>query len=377
MTDPRPIPALTLPPGVTEELLCEYVEGTLAPAEAARIQAALSGDPGLRTLIGGIASDRAALTRAPEPRPPADLLERVQARLEREALVGLSDGERAASPDVIVRLNPAAQTLDAGQIWSRLWRPLALAAGLALVVTGGVYWARIFAASSATPGGRNPIAQAPVDPAPAPATEAVDQTTTIAAAPAVERAIETLKTSRESTLAAVSEPVPEEPEIDPERAAELLRRGRLVIRVAGAPQAEASARAQALRGLDIARPAVFAGARSATPAADAPTPIIKPQPAWLPPRVDLASLLEFNRADTRSDRVLLGLDDTRDGLAEDLESLRARIERRVLPLGVSVRFEEAPEPVAPPLNAGELLWWSGPSSAWARRLSVPVEFSPR
>ena len=78
-----------------QNLILEYVEGDLPPAQRVRFEAMLADDPVLRELTHQLATDRAALRDLPDEQPPAQLLEDAMHRLERGMLLGDDPAESA------------------------------------------------------------------------------------------------------------------------------------------------------------------------------------------------------------------------------------------------------------------------------------------
>ena len=77
-----------------EQQLLAYVEGTLTPAEAARVEVYLANtDPQLGVQILGMGSDRAALQGLPKLRAPHDLAEQIMEQVERTSLLGTPERE--------------------------------------------------------------------------------------------------------------------------------------------------------------------------------------------------------------------------------------------------------------------------------------------
>lgn len=70
-----------------EQLLLGYVEGDLSPDEAAEFEKLLEQDPRLRTLAAQLRGDRAGLRRVVPDGAPPEIMESVQARLERGMLL--------------------------------------------------------------------------------------------------------------------------------------------------------------------------------------------------------------------------------------------------------------------------------------------------
>jgi len=77
-----------------EQQLLAYAEGTLTPAEAARVEVYLANtDPKLGVQILGMAADRAALKGLPKLRAPHDLAEQIMEQVERTSLLGTPERE--------------------------------------------------------------------------------------------------------------------------------------------------------------------------------------------------------------------------------------------------------------------------------------------
>ncbi|MEM6392178.1 MAG: hypothetical protein AAF797_05355 [Planctomycetota bacterium] len=86
-------------------LLLDYLEGELPDAVAAEVESAMANDEELRRLIAELSADRDALRAMPEAEPPGELIEAIQAQLEREMLLGappepipLARGHRNTQP---------------------------------------------------------------------------------------------------------------------------------------------------------------------------------------------------------------------------------------------------------------------------------------
>jgi hypothetical protein len=115
----------------------DYVEGVvLTPSVRARVEAAMAADPRLARLVAGMQADRAGLVALAQVAAPANLLEKVEAALEREALVGLANSETATTARLAVsRVTYSHPSVIATIGQSRWLRPVAMAAGLALVAS--------------------------------------------------------------------------------------------------------------------------------------------------------------------------------------------------------------------------------------------------
>ena len=69
------------------ELILGYVEGELSPEDQARCEAVLGEDPALRQFVCDLQADRLAVRQMADEDPPADLVEGVIQRLERQMLL--------------------------------------------------------------------------------------------------------------------------------------------------------------------------------------------------------------------------------------------------------------------------------------------------
>jgi hypothetical protein len=108
-----------------ESLLLAYAEGTLTPGEKAEVEAYLARHPQHRAVLDAMGASRVALRRLPKEAAPADLLEDVQAQIERSMLLGHPIDEEVAAYDM--RINRWPQIRAAAAV-------LVLAAGLAAVI---------------------------------------------------------------------------------------------------------------------------------------------------------------------------------------------------------------------------------------------------
>ena len=82
-----------------EQLFLDYVEGDLTPPEKARFEKMMAEDKKLSGLVAQMIDDRRRLRRLPRDNPPADLMDQVTSRLERNMLLD------APAPE----LNPVTQ----------------------------------------------------------------------------------------------------------------------------------------------------------------------------------------------------------------------------------------------------------------------------
>ncbi len=134
-------PGSSVPPP-REDVMLAWVEGLLSPEIETRLTDA---HPAHARQVAGLRRDRDALrSLAIQALPsPPDMADRVIAQLEREALLGLSEGDRVA-PIAEPRLThgPARARRVAGRRASP-WAPrLAMAAGFVLLAGVGAFWVR-------------------------------------------------------------------------------------------------------------------------------------------------------------------------------------------------------------------------------------------
>lgn len=364
---------------VGEEQLLDWIDGRLSPAEQARLVAS-SGRAGLEQRVRQMRANKRALESVGVERAPSELMERVVAALERDALLGLSEGLPAEE------LAPIQITdhVRAGRSdrWSRVMPGLALAAGLVLLVGGGLYWSTLL---FAPPVKKTTGDVALADRGAAPAA-VVPGETAMKMASGAEATIEPLAVADATTADPTPSPVVEAAPITPERAVELARQGRLAIRVVSKDArnlgvVETMGNGKGTRPWRLRKdvpPEVTAAVASAPPpgfvgpmmAASHPVsmasvigPLVGPRAAFnvAPARVLTAngtSILGTYLLDVPTDELSLGSIST-------LLSSRLKAE---------VRFEELGEPVNTGAadEADDLLWWTQSPQQWSPRSSVPL-----
>src|SRR4051812_39198329 len=117
-----------------------WVEGRLSRIEEADL--AKRSRPGTGERVVQMQGNRRALQSVRDERAPAELMDRVLAALEREALIGLSNGQELFEhPPISIA---TAKKTKSKPGWAQRNAPaLALAAGVALLVAGGVYWSSL------------------------------------------------------------------------------------------------------------------------------------------------------------------------------------------------------------------------------------------
>lgn len=138
MTEGRYNPT-KLPAGLDEADLLALVEGEpLASGKAMAAQRALAADPALSRLVAGMKRDREGLRTLGEARAPAGLMAAVESSLqtvlERQMLLGISDGAPIDDRPPVSLVVPQRRSIFST-------RRLALAAGLLLLVSGGIFTA--------------------------------------------------------------------------------------------------------------------------------------------------------------------------------------------------------------------------------------------
>jgi hypothetical protein len=354
--------------------MLEWVEGKLSRIEEANRAASTRAGVGDR--VRQMQANRRALQSLGDVRAPAELMDRVLVALEREALLGLTNGEDVsdhppisiATHQVTVRRNSNLQK----------WAPqLALAAGLLLLVGGAAYWGSTL-----------------IKPAPKGGVVANNDATPVVPPPDLGDAA-TLKESQRLATAgseATSLAPPDESpvttamaapdeEMTDERILRLAREGRLVMRVK-ARDFSRLAQVEAMDTLKDGRtwrvskdvPQEVAVAVAQPTRTDPMTEPHDAQPtiASVAPFIASGALgfpvppgIELPQVTTRT--YLIDFPDTQKTLA----AIKATLSDR---LRATIEFEELETPVALPrmVDPDALLWWTLPPSSWTQRVTVPV-----
>lgn len=383
--------------------LLALVEGTpLPPERAARLREALANDPNLAELATLLRADRDAVCSLPAVAAPIDLLDRVEAQLERDALVGLARSEA----DSVDSELPVSIVLPPGRVWitRRLGAALAAAAAVA-IIAGGVLMM--------VPG-KHPVIAPPV-PGPVandnhatpPAnTDLARNDSGNGAAPDnaagnrgnAEIAINSNSGARELEGPPVPEAVAEAVPTPPpgpsmEQLLAAAQEGRLMLRIRD-DEKVARARLDGLNGntrslrvqamnterspqLTAALTDALAKRRVADPGAV--TPPSNPEPPALARGVDPSAKApvptvaknDAPPAPVRENPPVLAPESfvaTIPAAAESLESLRKamgslRVDWQIVP--ESVRVEA-------PTDTPSILWWTAPASEWGPRFTIPV-----
>ncbi len=136
---------------VGEEQLLDWIDGRLPASEMARLEAS-SGRQGLGDRVRQMQANRRAMRSMPLEKAPPELMGRVLQALERELVLGWQDGAQPQDGGTIAQeLEPISFEEHRGT--TPPWLPrLAMAAGVALLLAGGTYWAMLLTAPPATPG---------------------------------------------------------------------------------------------------------------------------------------------------------------------------------------------------------------------------------
>lgn len=232
--DPNPEKS---PAPLNEAAMLDWVEERLSRIEQSKLAAA-SGRAGVAQRVAQMQANRRVLTNLPEEHAPPELMERVLAALEREALLELA-GDDAPSGPIPISSVPVQQSR--GLRWERRLPGLALAAGIALLAVGGVYWAMVLQGPTVQPGQFGPAVPGPIaqaDPSGERSLTGPEATTTMtdAQAPtavAAGRENENLvgENGVSAYLAAAMSSAQRSRPVDAGEAMALAREGRLVMRV--------------------------------------------------------------------------------------------------------------------------------------------------
>lgn len=144
---------------LTEEQLLEWIEGRMSPESQAQVERA-SGRAGLSERVRQMQANRRVMQSLGKVAAPPELAERVFAALEREALVGIADGRDQNDSPPISMVEYVEQRRPSGL---RKWVPtFAMAAGVILLVGGGVYWGNLLLNNSRPGKPPTPILPGPI-----------------------------------------------------------------------------------------------------------------------------------------------------------------------------------------------------------------------
>lgn len=395
-----------LPPNPSSQPLDEgdllaLVEGMpLPPERAARVREAMASDPRLAELAALLRSDRDALASTPLATAPTDLLDRVEARLERDALVGLAQTEATSASGEL----PVSVVLPARRVWltRRTAAPLAAAAAVALIA-GGV----LMLIPGKKPAAPGPIAvkDAPTDVTPIVIAHAdkpddtplTTHTDTGHQGPEIAvktdpPEVEPKPAPPQLTIVAKAEPA-----YSTEQLLAAAREGKLVLRLRTPSDAAAEGRVKALAGntrslhVESMRDSLAAKATQAYAGAWSPRkPVIDPplprpslpeqpiagantdpkkpvEPPAVAEKSPPAPAQPVDPAPTMSSHAFMAaVPATGDGL----EALRKALSSESVPadwqiLPDAITLGEA-------TDAASVLWWTAPATAWTGRFSVPI-----
>lgn len=369
-----------IPEGFDDAILLAFVEDTLPPAERAEVERRITSRPDLAALLTGMRRDRMQLAALQDPAAPRGLVD--------AALRALQQGQQAQALQSLRLAGEQHAEIQVSRVvptrrnwWTSGRRAVAAAAILGLV--GGI------TAISLWPAPR------PITPTPQPnqlATETTQQT---------PDAVATLTGPTESTEAApAAEPtavaiadvaVPLAPivaDVDQmERALELARAGRLVIRVAATNPTRSD---QQLASLVTRSESGRLWRASASIPADIRVALATPRspsPESVDTAPDAIPATAIASSDERPFLILRPRTPAPLSLPPDAEDLLATAE--LSPTGDAVRslcqaltnqlgpitITELAEPLADVAEAPTLdsvLWWSGSPARWARWVRIPV-----
>jgi hypothetical protein len=415
---------LHLPRGLDEGDLLAWIEGEPCPAsKRAAIAAWLSREPAVARLVEAMRHDRAGLQSLGRESAPASLVsgiaDQIEPLLERQMLLGLSQGEDLHDHPPVSVVRPPRHSLLGAFFAERLGRRMAMAAAVLLLVGGSTYF---IAQSLSGPGpGPGPMKARVVRVPDVPQVRSETDPTAVAAAPlGDETGMTMLKAdpvedeaagatrmagipasdSLEATGAsqavaeATLEPAmgPELPAAaDPVRAAALAREGRLIIRVKATDAGLIIRPDRVLTRMQRAQSPAW------TVEGPAPTPlalaVAQPFPSDLESRlpqprreVTIASG-EVSRMPqisleqygpplpTLADAVQKGPTVYSVNARVDAAAL-ARLRQVISGAGGEVIFEESAEPLPgstePILTPQSMLWWGQTPAGWTRWARVPV-----
>ncbi|GJQ28955.1 MAG: hypothetical protein HBSAPP03_08390 [Phycisphaerae bacterium] len=353
-----------------EGQLLDWIDGRLTADETARLQST-SGRDGLATRVAQMQANARALRSLPMEKAPAGLRERVLAALERDALVAMERQSQSADAPPISFADHV--DIHRGTPWARRGPGFALAAGIVLLMAGGVYWSTLlFDHTKPTPGHTRENTSTVIATAP------TAEVGPLALAEPADQGMARSELIPETSSVARAFVGPPLPPMSRERAVELAGEGRLAVRVftnnaRGLRQVEAAGSGRAGREWRLSKtlpPAVTLAlatpptdglvmASATDPAAAMIAPLLGPNAAFAMPRPDDplrrvrgAYVLEVPAAESALEQV------------EQVfaQSLQGRVE-----------LEELPEPIAlTPATPERVVWWTQPPTEWVPRVAIPV-----
>lgn len=365
-------PGDSTPPPLNEEHMLEWIEGKLSRIEESNRAAGTRS--GVSQRVTQMQANRRALQSLGDERAPAELMERVMAALERDALVGLTNGDNLSDHPPISIATRRVEVRRNGPL-QRYAPQLALAAGLLLLVGGAAYWGSILIKPKPLTG---PIAT--VNPTtPEDAGDAATKREYDRLASEATKAKTTDTSSDATAIAALSAPAPVE--MTEDRILRLAREGRLVIRVKAGDYSKL-AQLEAMDTLkdgrtwrvskDVPQEVVVAVApEPRTYSSPVPTertiagtdkvvPLIVPGSLGFP-----VPVTSYGESTART--YLVDFPDTQ----KSLQAIRSTLADR---LRADVRYDELATPLELPRveDPEAILWWTLPPSNWTQRVTVPV-----
>jgi hypothetical protein len=361
------------PPPLDESAMLAWIEGRLSKIEESNL--VKQARPGTTDRIQQMQANRRALQSVRDERAPAELMDRVLAALERDALVGLSNGQEISDhpPISIAPLLKEKQ----GTSWSTRHAPaLALAAGIALLLTGVAYWGSLLF----KPGKAPQLAQnapQPLTPAGAPDEHLLAKSDT----PSKD---EPTRAGASSEARAADDFQPA-PTMSPGRMLALAREGRLVMRVqshdlANLPEIAAIEHSKMERSWRLTsnvpeqvvaaitpKPQPFVGPVPEQPVTIAGTNERPSQPNTLAAPSAKGPIEPEDPASRVKAKFLIDLPNTEKALNQVKLVFADRLKAGVV-------FEELDEPVKLPQaqDPETLLWWTLPPAQWVEHVTVPV-----
>lgn len=400
--------------------LLGWVEGDLPRARQQPVEQLLAREPKLRELLESMAGDRRELRAEPMERAPVDLIERVEAQLERDLLVGLSGPANETLKIPVSRVVIRREGVLARLGGTAALRVAAVAA--MLVVAGGVGLVTVQSIMRSRPGGSmerpelvtrgdghsrmgganramgsggdaalasaGPMGQA--DGASLAGALVLDAEVTPSAPLLASIAA---KAAEIEPLAAGDEA------ITPERAVELLREGRLAIRVKTTSFDRSIERLASIHAQPRPTWMLLDRADEVVVAALTPPPPLAPSPTSVDGRDETFGPEMLASADRRSGEGVGDLGREMGGrlmlpgltarersqpaiyMAEVDATARALVGLRgALGAGSGQASEfvelERTLPLPPAASVESILWWTRAPSGWVTRCTVPVMVEP-
>ncbi|MCG3122750.1 MAG: hypothetical protein GIKADHBN_01151 [Phycisphaerales bacterium] len=382
------------------------VEGRLAAEHERAVLQRWKNRPEVIAFVEDAIQDRAGLASLPEVAAPVELLDRVEAVLERDSLLGAGTGEQpiefstGIEQGTLVSARPPRAPSFSGR---RRLSPALRYAGLAAMLVLATVVTFQMVRNSGPGSSSSSIVQGPVEAAgPALTSSAADTPIAMsepqAEAPgavalskselgaAPDRAESDIQESGTLAMNELAEPA----EMTADRALALAREGRLMVRVVTGSVDRAVGRMQTGEdrrlasvvssvdaspadaeriavAAEIARPLEFATSPLDGPT-DAPSTLIAADRSHLP-AVSLRT--ERPVIERRQARRAVARVDVAPS-AEAIDSLKDALGTR----GTFVQFVELSDPIPsqPAFRPEQALWWTQPPSTWTPTIGIPVVF---